>query len=125
MFEDLGIGFWIFYIVTIMVIYFLGYLRGIHSMVNFVVNEAKKEDLMSENLVIDMTIEKVDGHYFAYATDNEFLAQGKDFKDLITNIKSRFPDRNFKLAKFDAQWTDEETQKFVNSLKEYLQGKQQ
>ncbi len=94
-------------------------------MVNFVVNEAKKEDLMSENLVIDMTIEKVDGHYFAYATDNEFLAQGKDFKDLITNIKSRFPDRNFKLAKFDAQWTDEETQKFVNSLKEYLQGKQQ
>jgi hypothetical protein len=125
MFEDLGIGFWIFYIGSLLIFFVLGYFRGVQSLINLVVNEANKQDILAEGLIIDMTIEKVDGYYFAYAPDSEFLAQGKDFKDLINNIKSRFPDRKFKLAKFDAQWTDEETQKFVTALKEYLQGKQQ
>lgn len=125
MFEDLGINFWIFYIISLLVFFVIGYFRGIQSLISLVVREADKENLLSESLTIDMTIEKVEGHYYAYAADNEFLAQGKDFKDLISNIKTRFPDRTFKLAKFDAQWTDEETQKFVTALKEYLQGKQQ
>lgn len=125
MFENSDIAVWIFYFISLAVAFVAGYFKAIHGIVKLAVSEVEKEINIDVNQIEDIVIEKEQGQYYAYAGgDNEFLAQGKDFKDLIGNIKSRFPDRTFKLAKFDAQWSDEETQKFVMALKEYLQNKQ-
>jgi len=122
MFENLDLGALIIYVSIAMVFFIIGYFRALRSVAHLLASEIIKENQPA--LPVDLEIEKLQGQYYAYAPDSEFLAQGKDFKDLIENIKARFPDRKFKLAKFDAQWTEEETQKFVTALKDYLHSNQ-
>lgn len=123
MFDEINVSSIIFYIVSLVIAFALGYFRAILGIVRLALKEAEEININVTD-VEDLKIEKVDGLYFAYAgADNQFLAQGKDFTDLISNIKSRFPERTFKLAKFDHDWSDEETQKFVTALKDFLQSK--
>jgi len=76
----------------------------------------KKETLLK--------IERVDSQYFAYTTAGQFLAQGTDFRGLFESIKERYPDQNFKLEDYRAQFTEEESTKLVSSIFEVFGNKE-
>jgi hypothetical protein len=63
-----------------------------------------------------LEIERVDGRYFAYAEGGEFLAQGQDFRGLMETMKQRFPNRDFRINKYQPQLTEEETGRLVASI---------
>jgi hypothetical protein len=63
-------------------------------------------------------VERHDGHYYAYAQDGEFLAQGSDFRSMFQTIKQRFPGRNFRINKLQTELTEEEQTRMVTAIME-------
>jgi hypothetical protein len=63
-------------------------------------------------------VERVNGHYYAYAQDGEFLAQGSDFRSMFQTIKQRFPGRNFRINKLQTELTEEEQTRMVTAIME-------
>lgn len=61
-------------------------------------------------------VERFDGHYYAYAVDGEFLAQGPDFKTMFQTIKQRFPNRSFRINKLQTELTEEEQGRMVKAI---------
>ena len=56
-----------------------------------------------------MTIEKVQGQYYAYAEGTgDFLAQGRDFEEMFLTIKQRFPDSTWRIDRDVPGLTTEE-----------------
>ena len=63
-----------------------------------------------------LNIERVSGVYYAYGTNGEFLAQGPDFRTMFQTIKDRFPNRDFRIDKYQPNLTEDETVKLVKSV---------
>ena len=75
--------------------------------------DIEQQTKLSERAV---NVERVDGQYFAYAVDGEFLAQGADFRTMFETIKQRFPNMNFRVQKLNTTLSDEESQRMVTSI---------
>jgi hypothetical protein len=63
-----------------------------------------------------INVEQHQGQYYAFATTGEFLAQGADFDTMFGVIKQRFPERNFRVEKMQAQLSEEEVGRMVKSI---------
>ena len=63
-----------------------------------------------------LTIEKHEQVYFAYNDEHKFLAQGSDFVELLTNLKSRFPGQDFKIVKDQQGLTEEESGRMIKAV---------
>ena len=63
-----------------------------------------------------LTIEKHEQLYFAYNDEHKFLAQGSDFVELLTNLKTRFPGQDFKVVKDQKGLTEEESGSMVRAI---------
>lgn len=63
-----------------------------------------------------LVIEPVGAKYYAYTDAGEFIAQGEDFTTMFTDIKSRFPNQSFKIAKEQRMLTDEEMTELTKSV---------
>lgn len=61
-------------------------------------------------------VERHQGQYYAFAENGEFLAQGPDFRTMFQTIKQRFPGRNFRVNRYNAELTEEETGKMVAAI---------
>lgn len=61
-------------------------------------------------------VERFDGHYYAYAVDGEFLAQGQDFRTMFQTIKQRFPNRSFRINSFETKLSEEEQRHMVTAI---------
>jgi hypothetical protein len=78
-----------------------------------------EEESESDPITGDQTllnIERVSGVYYAYGTNGEFLAQGPDFRTMFQTIKDRFPNRDFRIDKYQPNLTEDETVKLVKSV---------
>jgi hypothetical protein len=73
-------------------------------------------DIPQEECKFD--VERVGEHYYAYASNGEFLAQGPDFRTMFQTIKQRFPGRNFRINKLQSELTEEESQRMVLAIYE-------
>jgi len=81
----------------------------------------EEESVPQDNLFKDQTIlniERIEGSYYAYAQDGKFLAQGGDFRSMFENIKNAYPEKSFKIEKYQPNLTEEETGKLVKSVLE-------
>jgi hypothetical protein len=111
----------------------LGYARGVKSVAEIMIdspdkfreimNMARKaregqqldEDMENDKeTVID--IDREGGQYYAYASTGEFLAQAQDFRAMFELIKKRFPGRTFRINKYNAKLTEEETQRMIRAV---------
>jgi hypothetical protein len=63
-----------------------------------------------------LSIDRVEGMYYAYEKDGKFLAQGTDFRTMFQTIKDRFPQRSFRIDKYQANLTEEEAGRLVKSV---------
>lgn len=75
-----------------------------------------EEDATELDDITPMDIERVNNVYYAYSAEGEFLAQGNDFRSMFENIKNRFPNKSFKIGKYQPNLTEEETGKLVKSI---------
>lgn len=95
-------------------------LRDPDNMIDLLNKYKKIKDEVEIDPVTDdqilLSIERVSGVYYAYGTDGEFLAQGPDFRTMFQTIKDRFPNRDFRLNKYQPNLTEEETIKLVKSV---------
>ncbi len=71
-----------------------------------------------------MEIERIGTLYYAYAKDGQFLAQGPDFRELLESIKKQYPGRSFRLDKYQANLTEEETGRMIKSIFEVFGDKE-
>lgn len=62
------------------------------------------------------SVERHQGQYYAFADSGEFLAQGPDFRSMFESIKRRFPGRNFRVQRLQAELTEEEQQRMVDAI---------
>ena len=123
----------IIYILLFLVGFALGYMRGMHKITEFMINnpdkfsemiqaarkqiaEAKLDDDVANNRETVIDIDREQNQYYAYATNGEFLAQGEDFKTVFERIKKRFPGRSFRINKYNAKLTEEETTRMVKAV---------
>lgn len=86
-------------------------------------NEDGSLQVKQHETVID--IQRVDSQYFAYSTEGEFVAQGSDFKKLFETMKSRFPNRGFRINKNQETLTEEEVSVMVKTIFEVFGDKEQ
>ena len=63
-----------------------------------------------------LVVERVGIKYYAYTDEGEFIAQGENFTALFTDIKSRFPNQSFKIAKEQKMLTEEEMTELTKSV---------
>ena len=63
-----------------------------------------------------LTIEKHEQLYFAYNDEHKFLAQGSDFVELLTNLKTRFPGQDFRVVKDQEGLTEEESGRMIKAI---------
>lgn len=63
-----------------------------------------------------LVIEPVGPKYYAYTDAGEFIAQGEDFTTMFTDIKSRFPNQSFKIAKEQKMLTEAEMTELTKSV---------
>lgn len=113
--------------------FFVGYWRGLHKLAQRLMedpdhfekllkavqkakSEAKLMDDMENDRETVIDVEREQGQYYAYATTGEFLAQGPDFKAMFETIKCRFPGRSFRINKYNAKLTEEETGRMVSAI---------
>ena len=61
-------------------------------------------------------IEKHHETYYAFGSNDQFLAQGSTFNDLFTSIKTRFPGEDFRVDKHPEGLSHEEAGKLVESI---------
>lgn len=123
----------IIYLIVFIVGWALGWQRGIHNMTKLMVDEPERfqkimreikrmeaeqqlDDDVENNRETVIDIDRQQGQYYAYASSGEFLAQGEDFKTMFERIKSRFPGRSFRINKYNAKLTDDETQRMVRAV---------
>lgn len=113
--------------------FFVGYWRGLHKLAERLMedpdqftkllaavkkakSEAKLMDDMENDRETVIDVEREQGQYYAYATTGEFLAQGQDFRSMFETIKNRFPGRSFRINKYNAKLTEEETGRMVSAI---------
>lgn len=63
-----------------------------------------------------LTIEKHNATYFAYNQEHKFLAQGATFIELMSNLKARFPGKDFKIQQDQKCLSDEESGQMVKAI---------
>lgn len=63
-----------------------------------------------------LTIEKHNQTYFAYNQEHKFLAQGTTFIELMSNLKARFPGKDFKIQQDQKCLSDEESGQMVKAI---------
>lgn len=124
--EEINWGAIIVQALIFWLVYKLGQISIIHKIGKDLSEAIKERGLKLErddegNISISkeptpLKIERVDSQYFAYTTAGEFLAQGSDFRGLFENIKNRYPNKSFRLDKYQAELTEEETGKLVKSI---------
>jgi hypothetical protein len=76
--------------------------------------ESESDPITGDQILLN--IERVSGVYYAYGTNGEFLAQGPDFRTMFQTIKDRFPNRDFRIDKYQPNLTEDETVKLVKSV---------
>lgn len=113
----------------------IGYLRGVKVVAELMINDPEKfKELMKEvararseaqldddvknQRETEIDVERLEGIYYAYASDGEFLAQGPDFRTMMDTIKRRFPGRSFRINKYNPKLTEEETQRLITAVYE-------
>ncbi len=124
----------IIYMLLIFVVGFaLGYMRGMRKITEFMLTDpqqfdklikearkqladAKLDDDVENHRETVIDIDREQNQYYAYAADGEFLAQGEDFKTMFERIKQRFPGRSFRINKYNAKLTEEETGLMVRAV---------
>ena len=63
-----------------------------------------------------LVIEPVGAKYYAYTDAGEFIAQGENFTVMFTDIKARFPNQSFKIAKEQKMLTEKEMTELTESV---------
>jgi hypothetical protein len=76
--------------------------------------ESELDPITGDQILLN--IERVSGVYYAYGTNGEFLAQGPDFRTMFQTIKDRFPNKDFRIDKYQPNLTEDETVKLVKSV---------
>lgn len=111
----------------------LGYARGVKTVAEVMIDNpdkfreimkmakrAREEQQLDDDMdngretVID--IDRQDSVYYAYSSQGEFLAQAQDFRTMFDLIKKRFPGRSFRINKYNAKLTEEETQGLIRAV---------
>ena len=124
--EELNWGMIIVQALCVWFAYKLGQVSIIHQIGRDLQEEIKKKGLRVDrdeegNISISreetlLRLERVDSQYFAYANDGQFLAQGTDFRGLFETLKQRYPDKNFRIDRYQAEFTEEEAGRMIKSI---------
>lgn len=88
----------ILFVVAVVVAYRAGWkAREIHTLrvIDRVLEEAEAE---ANSNTMMITIERINGSFFAYGPDDLFLGQGKTLVDLGVALRKRFPDTAFTIS---------------------------
>ena len=62
------------------------------------------------------SVERHQGHYYAFAVSGEFLGQGPDFSTVFQQIKQRFPGRSFRVDPKSLDLSEQEAQRLVQAI---------
>jgi hypothetical protein len=119
-------------IILVLVAFALGwFLRGMSLMNAMFKNPDKMIDLLqqykevkdsdddepvSKTDEILLDIQREQGNYYAYSSQGQFLAQGADFRSMFQSIKDRYPNKQFRIDKYQPNLTEEETGRLVKSV---------
>lgn len=107
--------FWNF--VICLVIFWVGFRIGkIVTVIKIAEEVTKQIKGTIDNAEQLLTIEKHEQLYFAYNDEHKFLAQGGDFTELLTNLKSRFPGQDFRIVKDQEGLTEEESGRMIKAI---------
>lgn len=120
----------LFIVAVAVVAWFLGYSRGVKNTTELMIDhpdrfqkimkmiEQQRLDQPTEgqDSARELVIERHDNIYLAYDREGVFLAQGSEFRQLLAQIRVRFPGESFRVMKYNAQLTDEETQRLIDSV---------
>ncbi len=101
---DTFINFLLQAIINAVLVYFVFFLiaQSLRNSIEEAVNKLGNNNQGSEP--VEAYVEITENSLLLYRKDrNEFIAQGKDFKELEANTKKRFPDLIFKLS--DEEYT--------------------
>jgi hypothetical protein len=63
-----------------------------------------------------LVVEPVGAKYYAYTDEGEFIAQGENFTVLFNDIRSRFPNQAFKIAKEQKMLSESEMTELTKSV---------
>jgi hypothetical protein len=109
--------------------YRLGYANAIKSIADDVIENLRNKGMeleLDENGDVVavksqgdetiLVIEPVGRKYYAYTDAGEFIAQGENFTIMFIDIKSRFPNQSFKIAKEQKMLTEEEMAELIKSV---------
>lgn len=105
----------VFSIVVYLIVFWVGFRFGHAS----AIVKIAKEVASQINAAIDeedLKIEKHGSLYFAYGNEHRFLSQGATFFELLTNLKTRFPGKDFKIKKKQEHLTDEEVGRMITAI---------
>lgn len=117
----------LFQFVVVWIAFKLGQFSVIHNIAKDVVKELEEKGLVLDkdeegNLSLNKTsneeelqIERIGKNYYAYS-DGNFLAQGDDFKNLFEYIKRSNPGKTYRVAKYQAELTEEESARMIRSI---------
>lgn len=98
-------------------IFWVGFKAGkMYAIVKIAKEVADQINSINSDSVQLLTIEKHEQLYFAYNEEHKFLAQGSNFVELLTNLKSRFPGQDFKIVKEQEGLTEEESGRMVKAI---------
>lgn len=133
--EEFNWGAFLVQALAFWVVYKLGQISMMTKIGKDIMKEMEKKGLSFErdeegNLSIrkettPLKIERVDSQYFAYTTAGQFMAQGTDFRGLFESIKSRYPNQNFKIEKYQSDLSEEEAGRMIKSIFEVFGDKEQ
>lgn len=95
-------------------------LRDPDSMINLLTKYKEVKDSVDDDPIKStetlLNVERVSNVYYAYSSTGEFLAQGSDFRTMFQTIKDRFPNRSFRIGKYQPNLSEEEVGKLVTSV---------
>lgn len=104
-----------FSLLVYLVIFWIGFKVGHTSAIVKIAKEVAGQ-LSTTTSEEDLKIEKHGTLYFAYGNEHRFLSQGATFFELLTNLKTRFPGKDFKINKKQEHLTDEEVGLMVTAI---------
>jgi hypothetical protein len=70
----------------------------------------------NQNKETPLVIERVGSKYYVYEDQGQFLAQGEDFDQLFSDIRDRFPNRNFRVPSTPQGFSAEEAGRMTDSI---------
>lgn len=81
--------------------------------------DSDRTDTNSEHTASEpISVERIQGIYYAWTLDREFLAQSQDFRSLNTELSQRWPQRRFHVEHYDPALSAEEQQQLARSILE-------